>query len=105
MRPVAVAVVMSLALGCASGRLPNAPGMDVIVKADPEAISPDASGAKRIAEATGCEVETVRPLALGAVLFRLWPTQRTPDVKACLRKLQGLPGVQWATLDETMNAK
>jgi hypothetical protein len=96
---------ISLAFGCASGRLPNAAGMNAIVKADPKAIPPDASGAQRIAAATGCKVESVRPLALGSHLFRMWPTQVAPDVGACLKKLQAMTGVEYAMPDEQMKAQ
>lgn len=105
MRSSVVAVITSLALGCAAGRLPDAAGMDVIVKADPKAIAPDAVGAQRLAAATGCRVESVRPLALGSHLFRVWPTQAAPDVGACLKKLKAMAGVEYATPDEQMKAQ
>ena len=99
---VLLVVTMSIAGGCAAGRLPNATGLDAIVKAAPGAISADASGARTIQSAIGCEVEFVRVLSSGAFVVRLWPTQHAPDVKKCLAQLKALPGVQYAEPDAAM---
>jgi hypothetical protein len=82
--------------GCAaSDRLPGAPGLEIIVKAEPSAFSFDAAGAQKMQAATGCEVEALRPVAPSAYLFRLWPTKRA-DVQQCLRTVQATPGVAYA---------
>ena len=99
---VYLALTMSIASGCAAGRLPDATGLDVIVKAASSAISADVSGARTIQSATGCEVEFVRVLSSGAFVVRLWPTQHAPDVKKCLAQLKALPGVQYAEPDAAM---
>ena len=99
---VYLALTISIAGGCAAGRLPNATGLDAIVKAAPGAISADASGARTIQSSTGCEAEFVRLLSSGAFVVRLWPTQRAPDVSKCLAQLKALPGVQYAEPDAAM---
>lgn len=97
-----VALTMAIASGCASGRLPNATGLDVVVKAAASAISADAKGARTVESATSCEAEFVRALSSGAFVMRLWPTQRAPDVQKCLAQLKALPGVQYAEPDAPM---
>jgi hypothetical protein len=94
-----VAMTMALASGCATGRLPNAQGLDVIIKATSGAVSADAAGARAIQSATSCESEFVRVLASGAFVVRLWPTQRAPEVQKCLSQIKALPGVQYAEPD------
>lgn len=93
---------MSFASGCAAERLPNAKGFDVIVKAAPSAIAADTSGARTIQNATGCQTEFVRVLASGAMVVRLWPTQRAPDFQKCFARLKALPGVEYAEPDAAM---
>jgi len=94
--------MLASAAGCASGRLPDVRGMDVIVKARSDAIAADASGAQTIAKATHCEAGFVRALASGAFVIRLWPTQRVPEVQKCLAQLKTLPGVEYAEPDAVM---
>jgi len=96
--------MLACATGCASGRLPDARGLDVIVKASAAAIPPDAAGARRVQSVTGCETEFVRVLATGAVLLRLWPTRGAPDVQRCLSLLRSAPGVEYATPDVPLKA-
>ena len=91
--------MLGIAAGCASGRLPDARGLDVIVKARPGAIAADAAGARSVQTATGCETEFVRVLATGAMVLRLWPTRRAPDVQKCLAQLKSIPGVEYASPD------
>jgi hypothetical protein len=98
------AFALCIAAGCASGRLPDARGMDVIVKARPNAVAADASGARTIAKTTQCDAEFVRVLASGAFVIRLWPTQRAPEVQRCLTQLKALPGVEYAEPDAAMKA-
>jgi hypothetical protein len=98
------AFALCIAAGCASGRLPDARGLDVIVKARPSAVAADASGARTIAMTTQCDAEFVRVLASGAFLVRLWPTQRAPEVQKCLSQLKALPGVEYAQPDAAMKA-
>lgn len=96
-----VALTTGFANGCAAERPSNA-GLDVIVKASASAIAADASGARAIQAATGCEAEVIRTLASGAMVVRLRPTQRMPDVQKCLVQLKALPGVQYAEPDAAM---
>ena len=98
------AFALCIAAGCASGRLPDARGMDVIVKSRPSAVAADATGARTIEKATQCDVEFVRLLASGAFVIRLWPTQRAPEVQKCLTQLKALPGVEYAEPDAAMKA-
>jgi hypothetical protein len=100
----AAALMLGIAAGCASGRLPDARGLDVIVKAKPTSIAPDAAGARSVQTATGCETEFVRVLATGAIVLRLWPTRNAPDVQQCLAKVKSLPGVEYATPDAPLKA-
>jgi hypothetical protein len=97
-----VALTTGFANGCAAERPSSAAGLDVIVKASPSAIAADASGARTISAATGCEAEVVRTLASGAMVVRLRPTKRAPDVQKCLVQLKALPGVQYAEPDAAM---
>jgi hypothetical protein len=99
---LALAAVIASASGCAAGRLPDARGLDVLVRAAPAALAADAGGARAIAAATGCEAEFVRQLATGALLVRLWPTTRSPDVQQCLVRLKAMPGVLSAEPDAVM---
>jgi hypothetical protein len=99
---LALAAVIASASGCAAGRLPDARGLDVIVRAAPAALAADAGGARAIAAATGCEAEFVRQLATGAMVVRLWPTTRSSDVQQCLVRLKAMPGVQSAEPDAVM---
>ena len=96
------AFALCIAAGCASGRLPDARGMDVIVKARPNAVAADATGARTIEKATHCDAEFVRVLASGAFVIRLWPTQRAPEVQKCLVQLKTVPGVEYAEPDAVM---
>jgi hypothetical protein len=96
------ALALCIAAGCASGRLPDARGIDVIVKARPNAIAADATGARTIQNATHCDAEFVRVLATGAFVIRLWPTQRAPESQKCLAQLKALPGVEYAEPDAVM---
>jgi len=96
------ALMLASAASCASGRLPDARGMDVIVKARSDAIAADASGAQAIAKATQCDVGFVRTLASGAFVIRLRSTQRAPEVQKCLAQLKTLPGVEYAEPDAVM---
>jgi hypothetical protein len=95
----AAVLMLGIAAGCASGRLPDTRGLDVIVKAKPTSIAADASGARLVQAATGCETEFVRTLATGAIVLRLWPTRGAPDVQQCLVQLKSIPGVEYATPD------
>lgn len=97
-----VALTTGFANGCAAERPSGAAGLDVIVKASPNAIAANASGARTIEAATGCEAEVIRTLASGAMVVRLRPTQRMPDVQKCLVQLKALPGVQYAEPDAAM---
>ncbi len=97
-------LMLCVAAGCASGRLPDARGLDVIVKASPAAITPDAAGARTVQSRTGCEAEFVRVLATGAILLRLWPTRSAPDVQKCLTQLKSVPGVEYAAPDAGLKA-
>ena len=97
-----VALSVGLAGGCAAARLPNAAGLDVIVKATASAVTADSGGARAIGATTGCEAEFIRPVASGAFLVRLWPTRRAPDVRKCLSQLKAMPGVQYAEPDAAM---
>jgi hypothetical protein len=99
---LALAAVIASASGCAAGRLPDARGLDVLVRAAPATLAADAGGARAIAAATGCEAEFVRQLATGALLVRLWPTTRSPDVQQCLVRLKAMPGVLSAEPDAVM---
>ncbi len=97
-------LMLCVAAGCASGRLPDARGLDVIVKASSAAITPDAAGARTVQSRTGCEAEFVRVLATGAMLLRLWPTRSAPDVQKCLTQLKSVPGVEYAAPDAGLKA-
>ena len=97
-------LMLCVAAGCASGRLPDARGLDVIVKASSAAITPDAAGARTVQSRTGCEAEFVRVLATGAMLLRLWPTRTAPDVQKCLTQLKSVPGVEYAAPDAGLKA-
>jgi hypothetical protein len=77
--------------------------LDVIVKASPAAITPDA-GCPHGASRTGCETEFVRVLATGVILLRLWPTRSAPDVQQCLTQLKSVPGVEYAAPDTGLKA-
>jgi hypothetical protein len=98
---LALALSMGLASGCAAERLQDARGLDVIVRAAPGTLTAD-SAARTIRSATQCDAEVVRTLATGALVLRLWPTQRAPDVQKCLTQLKSLPGVQSAEPDAAM---
>ena len=97
-----VAVSVGIAGGCAAGRLPNAAGLDVIVRSSDGAVPADADGARLIGATTGCIAEFVRPVASGAFVVRLWPTERAPDARKCLLQLKAMPGVQYAEPDAAM---
>ncbi len=97
-----VALTTVFANGCAAEKKSSSPGLDVIIKASPNAIAADASGARTISAATGCGAEVVRTLASGAMVVRLRPTERAPDVQKCLVQLKALPGVQYAEPDAAM---
>lgn len=97
-----LAAAIASASGCAAGRLPDARGLDVVVRSAPAALAADAGGARAIASATGCEAEFVRQLATGAMVVRLWPTTRSSDVQQCLVRLKAMPGVQSAEPDAVM---
>lgn len=97
--------LLALGAGCASGRLPNARGLDVIVKPQGSAVATDAAGARTLARATGCDAEFVRVLATGAMLVRLWPTQAAPDVARCLEQIKTFPGIQYAAADGAMKTQ
>ena len=98
------ALTLGIGCGCASGRLPNMPGLDVIVKSKPEVLSADAAGARAVQGTTRCETEFVRVLSSGAFVLRLWPTQSSPDVRKCLATIKAIPGVEYAEPDAPMKA-
>lgn len=98
-------VALSVASGCASGRLPNSRGLDVIVKPRGTALTTDARGAQSLQAATRCEAEFVRVLSTGAMLVRLWPTHAAPDVQQCLQQVKSLPGVEYAAADAVMKTQ
>jgi hypothetical protein len=98
------ALMLGIGCSCASGRLPNVPGLDVIVKSKPEALSADAAGARAVQATTRCETEFVRVLASGAFVLRLWPTHAAPDVRKCLAAIKTFPGVEYAEPDAPMKA-
>jgi hypothetical protein len=100
-----LAAAIASASGCAAGRLPDARGLDVVVRAAPAALAADAGGAREIAAATGCEAEFVRVLATGAMVVRLWPTTRSSDVQQCLVRLKAMPGVQSAEPDAVLKTQ
>jgi hypothetical protein len=102
---LAAAIAIASASGCAAGRLPDARGLDVVVRAAPAALAADAGGARAIAAATGCEAEFVRVLATGAMVVRLWPTTRSSDVQQCLVRLKAMPGVQSAEPDAVLKTQ
>jgi hypothetical protein len=98
------AVMVLGAASCAASRLPDARGLDVIVK--PKApLTADARGAQALQSATQCDAEFVRVLASGAMLVRLWPTTAAPDVRTCLQKVKSLPGVEYAEPDGVMRTQ
>ena len=104
-RLLAAMMAVGCLSGCATSRVSEAPGLDVIVKADPKEIAPDDSGARRIQSTTGCQVDAVRSLAIDAFLFRLRPTPSAPDVQHCLLTLRAMPGVQYAVPDDMVKSK
>jgi hypothetical protein len=102
---VILGVVMVLgAASCAASRLPDARGLDVIVKPRTP-LTADARGAEALQSATQCDAEFVRVLSTGAMLVRLWPTTAAPDVKTCLQKVKALPGVEYAEADAPMKTR
>jgi len=103
-RTLLAVLTLAFETACASGRLPDTRGLDVIVKARPSSISADDAGARTVASATGCDVEFVRVLATGAMLLRLWPTRGAPDVQRCMAQLRATPGVDYAAPDVPMKA-
>jgi hypothetical protein len=100
-----LAAAIASASGCAAGRLPDARGLDVVVRAAPAVLAADAGSARAIAAATGCEAEFVRVLATGAMVVRLWPTTRSSDVQQCLVRLKAMPGVQSAEPDAVLKTQ
>lgn len=96
------ALLLALATGCASGRPPDARGLDVIIKARPGGMAADDSAARTIERATQCEADFVRVLATGAFVIRLWPTQRAPDAQKCISQLRTLPEIEYAEPDAVM---
>jgi hypothetical protein len=107
MRSAVCFAVAMLAFGtsCASGRLPNARGLDVIVKPKAGGPATDASGARALQSASGCEADFVRVLASGAMLVRLWPTQAAPDTARCLQQIKSLPAIEYAEADGVMKTQ
>jgi hypothetical protein len=95
-------LMLGLTSACAAGRLPNARGLDVIVKPASAALTADAAGVRAIQAATRCDADFVRVLSSGAMLVRLWPTDASPDVNRCLQQIKSMPGVQYAEPDAVM---
>lgn len=83
----------------APSSVPTGPGQVVEIQLQPAVVPPNQKGALALGVVTGCIFEFQGPTQVERTFrFLLRPSERVPEVKDCIARLSGQPGVDRVTV-------
>lgn len=97
--PVTVAMAVVFAACGAPSSVPTGAGQIVEIQIQPAVVPPNPQGALALGVVTGCVFEFQGPAQADRTFrYLVRPSQRVPEVKDCIARLSGQPGVDRVTV-------
>jgi hypothetical protein len=90
----------ALVTGCgAPSSVPTGPGQIIEIQIQPAVVPPNPKGALALGVVTGCVFEFQGPAQADRTFrYLVRPSERVPEVKECIARLNGQPGVDRVTV-------